>query len=181
MKRWLKRITVVLVALMVTAGMGVGWMLHSMRQADERHAQFLGCGKSINNFLKTYAGHIDEAFQQTDAQPVVQHYSQDYASRGRGNWTLDAGTDIGDVDYFTLQAVGSADYNRNLLGDELAQYLGQLQSVDRVKCKINLIEQVQPGESAQLTVKYILDGKDGQGRLFQDRFFFALVGRVGNG
>lgn len=172
MKRWLKRIGIAMVVLLGVAGIGVGLVSHKMRQWDARHAQFLACGKTINNFLKIYAKNAGEAFQQNDASQLVQHYSTRYASPERGNWSLGEREDIGDVGLFNLRVVGNADFDRDLLHDEVAEYLGNIGSTDRVKCKINLIEDVEPDKSAQLTVKYILDGRDKAGHLFQDRFFF---------
>jgi hypothetical protein len=54
----------------------------------------------------------------------------------------------------------------------LSAYLAGMTAIDRAKCKINLLEETEPGKASKLTVKYILDGRDSEGRLFQDRFFF---------
>lgn len=169
-RRWLKRIVIAGMLLAVAAGLGLGVLMYKMSQWDAQHARFLANGKSINDLLKQYAGHVGDVFKQGDVDLLLQHYSQRYLSPERGRWSLDEGQDIGDVQHFTLQASGSDDYDRDKIRDELTAYLADLQSVDRVKCKINLVEEIELDQSATLTVNYILDGQDHQGRLFQDRF-----------
>jgi len=144
MKRWIRRIAISLVMLAVVAlGCG-GALMHTMRQWDVQHTKFLSSGKTINDFLKEFAGTVGEAFQDQHSDKVVQHYSQRYASPQRGTWALDQGQDIGDADFFQLVAGDQLDYGRDDIGRELQGYFADIQSVDRVKCKINLIETIEP-------------------------------------
>lgn len=171
-RRRLKRIAIVTVVLVMVAGIGMALALRQMRAADEHHASFLACGSTISSFLKAYAASLGTAIETNDLAPLLAMYSDHYRSPGRGHWSFDGGRDLGNVVYMTLQKHGSDRFDRAALRPELAEYLAGPTAVDRVECKINLIEKVQPGEAARLTVKYVLDGRDTEGRLFQDRFFF---------
>ena len=170
-KRWLKRIGISLLVCVVLGGIAVAVGLQQMRVADDRHARFLDCGKTINNFLDAYAMTLGKAFQANDPATIVAMYSSEYSSPNRGRWSFDGGQDIGDVEFSTLEKHGAENYEKAALRSELADYLAGLSAVDRVKCKINLIEDADPGKAAKLTVKYVMDGRDTDGQLFQDRFF----------
>src|SRR5713226_3158472 len=73
---------------------------------------------------------------------------------------------------FHLLAESSQSFSKSDLEGEVGAYLSELTAIDDVKFKIDLIEQVEPDHGAVLTVKFILDGKDRQGLLFQDRYFY---------
>jgi hypothetical protein len=171
-KTWLKRLAKgalgagAVVALVIVAA------LVYMAREDARHAQFYQTGKSINGFLSDYAHALRGAFEHRDPAAVSALYAAGYHSPGRGRWALRREQDAGDVAVYRLRAEGSQPFGRADLEGELADYLAGLAAVDDVKCKIDLIEAADPGRSAVLTVKYILDGKDREGRLFQDRFFY---------
>lgn len=172
LRRWTKRLAITFGVLVVIAGIGAAYAWQQMKEFDAKHAEFLGCGKTINNFLGDYAASVKAAHKSGTPDAILAQYAAEYASPARGSWKLNAGEDIGDVDYFTLEKHGEADFDHKSLGTEFAEHLAGMTEVSRVKCKINLIEDATPEESARLTVKYILDGKDLAGRLFQDRFFF---------
>jgi hypothetical protein len=141
---------------------------------DERHERFYETGKMINSFLSEYAGALKKAHAQGDLAPVADLYAADYAAPGRGRWELEALHDTQDIVALALVKKGAKDYGTADLLSELAQYLAELASVDRVKCKIDLmdIERTVPDREAMLTVKVILDGVDREGGVLQDRFFF---------
>lgn len=172
LRKWGKRLAIACGVLVLLAGIGGAYAWHKMKEFDAQHAEFLGCGKTINNFLGEYAASVKAAHKSGSPDAMLANYSEKYASPARGSWKLNSGEDIGDVDYFTLEKLGEADFDHKTLGEEFADYLAGMTDVSRVKCKINLIEDATPEESATLTVKYILDGKDHAGKLFQDRFFF---------
>lgn len=172
LRRWLRRLAKagLVLLLMLVIGLGVAWRW--LNQADAQHARFLEAGKTINAFLKEYSHALTDAYQSQDRSHLLECYAANYESPGRGEWQFTETEDLGDSQYSTLAATGEADFDRSMLDAEVADYLQQLTSVHRVKCKINLIEDIVPGQEATLTVKYILDGVDKDGLKLQDRFFF---------
>lgn len=172
LRRWLRRLAKVglVLSLILTIGMAVAWRW--LNQADAHHARFLEAGKTINTFLKDYSHALTDAYHSKDRSHLLECYAANYESRGRGEWQFTKKEDIGDTMYSTLSTTDQSDFNRSKLDAEVANYLQQLTSVDRVKCKINLIEHIVPGKEATLTVKYILDGVDAEGLKLQDRFFY---------
>ena len=103
----------------------------------------------------------------------MKFYSESYASPGRGRWILKPDQEAGDVACFVLKSDGRKDYAKvELKGSETEDYLNDLTSVDDVKFKIDMIEKVELEQTVQLTVKFILDGKDNHGQIFQDRNFY---------
>jgi hypothetical protein len=78
----------------------------------------------------------------------------------------------GDVSCSVKKAIGEKDYAKSDLEDEVTSYLNSLASVEDIKFKIDMIEKIELERSVQLTVKFILDGMDHQGGLFQDRDFY---------
>ena len=103
MKRWKKRLVISLAVLAVMVCIGGAGLMYKMQQWDVQHSEFLSCGKTINDFLKTYAENVSDAFEANDAEVLVQHYSKRFASPGRGTWSLNSGEDIGDIDYFKFE------------------------------------------------------------------------------
>src|ERR1043165_2922147 len=63
-------------------------------------------------------------------------------------------------------------YDRAALAEEVTGYLGTIASVQNTWCKIDMIEQIDPERRVVLRVKYILDGTDPRGAIFQDRYFY---------
>ncbi len=171
-KTWIRGAAVVALMLAVVAGIGTIYAGRFMRRLDTEHARFLECGQSINLFLKHYGQELVRAQQSGDLGPVLAAYVEDYRSPGRGHWKLGPEVDLGSAALSRFEANGRDDYRCAELSVEFAEYLAGLSDVKSVKCKINLIEDVVPDESAVITVKYILDGRDHHGRLLEDRFFF---------
>ena len=167
--KWLARALLCLAAVLALGAVGLS--VYTARE-DARHERFYRTGKSINGFLGDYAHALRAAFEQKDAAALAQFYSADYRSPARGRWVLRPDADEGDVAVSRLRAEGSDTFTRPDLEAELRAYLAGVTAVDDVKCKIDLIEQAEDGREAVLTVKYILDGRDPCGRLFQDRFFY---------
>jgi hypothetical protein len=152
--------------------LGIGALLITMNHQDREHDRFLKNGRSINSFLSEYAHALNDAFIAQDADKIVDLYSESYCSPDRGRWSFQATAPEGDVEVFELQLDGTEAFEKPQLREELAEYLRGLSSVDDVKCKIDLIENLDNQRGAVLTVKYILDGQDRHARYFQDRFFY---------
>jgi hypothetical protein len=172
MRKRLRKLLKVLLAVGAILGLAAVALFADMAYEDHQHARFFRTGQSVNTFLGQYAHAVAEAFARGNAEPVCGLYSARYQSPGRGRWTLRPGEPEGDVAVFHLRAAGDESFARDDLGGEWQAYLAALTAVDDVKCKIDLIEQAEPEQSVVLTVKFILDGKDREGRLFQDRFFY---------
>jgi hypothetical protein len=167
--RKLRRITLGVIGVLALA---VGALLAEMSWEDHKHARFLTSGRSVNAFLSEYAHSLNDAFTAADPDALMRLYSNRYSSPDRGHWRLQAGDAENDVEVSHLYADGKDTFGRGELGEELAAYLASLTAVDDVKCKIDLIEQIEHERQVVLTVKYILDGRDQRGRYFQDRFFY---------
>ena len=71
-----------------------------------------------------------------------------------------------DVAVTELSAVGGADYDKASVVEEFVEYLGGLRAIEKLACKIYLIEQPDPDDLV-LTTKFFLDAVDKEGRLFQ--------------
>jgi hypothetical protein len=152
--------------------MAVTLALYVLARKDKEHTRFYNTGKSINAFLGSYKHGLEEAFHKRDASEILRFYSERYASLGRGRWVLRPDTTEGDVTCLKVRVDGDKDYTKAELRDEFDDYLNGLATVDDVKFKIDLIEEVELERSARLTVKFILDGTDRQGTVFQDRNFY---------
>jgi hypothetical protein len=152
--------------------MGIAIALYIMGRRDAKHARFYNTGKSINSFLTEYSRAVREAFQKRNAAAVAVLYSDNYFSPGRGRWESKQDQSEGDVWVFRLAAQGQEDFSKNNLRDEISRYVSGIASIDDVKCKIDMIEHVELERSAVLTVKFILDGTDQAGSVFQDRHFY---------
>lgn len=147
---------------------------------DQKYAGYLNSGANANKFLKSYGAELKATVERTtaggDAAPNVDgllaYFADDYKSPGRGHWKLGEATEINGVLHSYLEKHGDAEYGREELGAELAEYVAGLQSVGRIACKINLLEEMNPGDSARINIKFVVDGVDRAGRVLQDRFFF---------
>jgi hypothetical protein len=171
-KPWLRKACLGLSGFAIAALLGVALFYLWMSKEDKDFVKYLNSGASINRFLKEYGNEVIAAVKSQDITALLYFYSADYHSAGRGHWNLNEPLEIHGVTHSTLEVIGSADFDRGLLEKELASYIGNLVSVERVACKINLAEEIRPGDSAQVTVKFVLDGRNKSGRVLQDRFFF---------
>lgn len=163
-KKRLMQPLVGLVALLVLLG---GY--HEIVQRQDRgHAQHYALGQRINNYLSEYSRAFTAAFHDGDPAKFADFYSGDYAAPGRGQWALREARQQGGVFVTELAAVGGADYDKAAVVEEFAQYLGELSAIEKLACKIYLIEKPDP-DDVILTTKFFLDAVDREGRLLQDR------------
>jgi hypothetical protein len=172
MKRKTKNLMRVLLALVVVLGAGAVLGSFVMARKDAEHAKFYSTGKSVNKFLSDYSHALKEAFEKKDAAPLARFYSDNYHSPGRGRWTLKPAGAESDVAVARLQAEGAQDYRRADVQREAAEYINGLTALDDIKFKIDMIQNVELERRVDLTIKFILDGQDTQGALFQDRHFY---------
>ena len=164
----------VLILLLVglVAGVGLAYLLHIMSGQDAEQARFLANGRSISSFLKSYEQALFQSYETREFSQLMQHYSQDYLAPGRGSWNLTPKPNICNTSVSVLESSDDLDMTLDALQQELGSYLDAMSSVDQVRCKINLIEEIEFERRALVSVKFVLDGKDRTGRIFQDRHFF---------
>jgi len=172
MKRRLKSAARILMFLSAAMGVAIAIALYAMARKDEQHARFYNTGKAVNNFLSSYNHALKDAFEKKDTSEMEGFYSERYVSPGRGRWELKREEDAGDVTCYRLAPEGQYDYRKTDVRDELARYLRGLASIEDIKFKIDMIEKIELDRDVQLTVKFILDGTDLNGALFQDRHFY---------
>lgn len=145
--------------------------LWRMERTDAEHRRFYETGSRLNGYLADYADALKRASETGDLSPVLGFYSDTYSSPGRGRWRLEPEREVGSVRVSRVVAEGDADSTRDELAEELREHLSGIAAVDRVKCKIDLIEATEPGGDVVLKVKQILDGVDTEGALFEERRF----------
>jgi FG-GAP-like repeat len=181
--RLLRRLAKLFLISGAIIGVCLAIILYVMARQDKEHDRFLKTGKSVNTFLSNYKHGLEEAFKKKDASEVMRFYSDRYASPGRGQWLLKPEREEGDVTCLVMSREGSRDYTKADVETELSGYLNSLTAVDDIKFKIDMIEKAEPERSVRLTVKFILDGTDRQGGIFQDRNFYRwyLVNESGAG
>src|SRR5215210_3203022 len=171
-KRTLKVTAKVLVGVSLVFAAAAAVALYVMKAQDREHQKFFNTGKSINGFLGNYKHGIEEAFRRGDASQITSLYSESYRSPSRGRWVMKPARGENDVSVLKVEAEGGQEYDRKALEEELSGYLKTIASVDNIWCKIDMIEQVELEKSAVLRVKYILDGTDARGAVFEDRHFY---------
>jgi len=171
-RRILRKLFRVLIIGIALTGVGAALTLFVMARKDKEHERFLNTGKSVNQFLAGYKHGLEESFKKKDVAEIMKFYSERYASPGRGRWILKPDQEAGDVACFVLKSDGQRDYATADLRNENEAYLNSLTSIDDVKFKIDMIEKIELERTVQLTVKFILDGKDNHGLPFQDRNFY---------
>jgi len=181
-RRILRKLLRILIVVCVLVAAIFALSLFVMARKDKEHERFYKTGKSVNQFLANYKHGLEEAFKKKDAAEITQFYSEHYAAPGRGRWVLKPDQDEGDVTCFTLKADGQ-DYTKYDLKNEFNDYLKGLASIQDIKFKIDMIEKVELERTVQLTVKFILDGKDQRDAVFQDRNFYRwyLINEGGSG
>jgi hypothetical protein len=153
---------------------GAVWLalLLYFRHEDERHTRYAQTGRLVNAFLGLYGQGLQEAFLRKDVAAVARFYSERYHSPGRGHWeSVPDGTEA-TVALTRLEARGGQDYDKAAVTRALRAYLEGIARIDEVAFKINLIEQIEEERKVVLTVKFVLDGRDRRGGVFQDRHFY---------
>jgi len=179
--------------LVVVAGLVV-WatnvMLHSK---DEEFVQYRDNGAGINKFFGSFAKKLERAVVTKELDEIMACYADDYASTKRGNWVFADPISQNGVTHTWLIANREGpgkDFTRKELEQEWTQYVNGIQKIDGpvvngkkpasdaedrglgVVCKINILEELEVGESAQVTVKFLLHGRGAGGQIIHDRFFF---------
>ncbi|HEU4390071.1 MAG TPA: VCBS repeat-containing protein [Blastocatellia bacterium] len=147
-------------------------ILYKMARDDREHNRFYNTGKSVNSFLKDYNHGLGHAFKTHDVAAVATFYSENYVSPGRGDWRMKHDNDTAAFSCYRFEKVGDRDFTRGDVSAEVSSYLRGITAIDDSKLKIDMIEKLEPERMVVLTVKFILDGKDPQGLLFQDRCFY---------
>jgi hypothetical protein len=161
----------VLGGCLLLAAAGVTVALWRMDRTDAEHRRFYETGARLNGYLADYADALKRAVESGDPSPVLAFYSDAYASPGRGRWRLVPDREVGGVQVLQAVADGEGDSTRDELTAELRDFLSGIALVDRVKCKIDLIERADPNGDVVLRVKQIVDGVDTDGALFEERRF----------
>ncbi len=182
----MRRFVRVALALSAALALAVVAALAIMARQDAAHARFYNTGKTINGFLSEYGralaraldrdGGSHAAAEGVDADALnalLAFYSDRYAVAGRGDWALGEPAMIGGAVVRQARLANRRDYGRVDLADAFSAYAASVANVGGLRFKIDLIESVgEDHRSATLTVKYVMDGVDGDGRLFQDRYFY---------
>ena len=168
----LRKFSLVLGALVIVLAGVVTAVNYWLAKEDRKYLGFLRVGSSINGFLKDYAGELARAVESQDVEQILGFYAKDYEAPERGQLQLQKSSDLHGISHYSLVRRDRETFTLPHLREEIAAYVSDLESVDRIACKINLAEVIEPDESARLTVKYVLDGKGRDGRILQDRFFF---------
>ena len=144
------------------------WLGHE----DRKFSAFMASGANINKFLKAYGNEMKAAVANQNADGLLDFYADSYQSPNRGSWKLSEPVDVKGVAHSKLNKIGDAAFGREELKSELSSYVSGLKSVEWIACKINLAEEIEPEDSARVTVKFVLDGVSKDGEVLQDRFFY---------
>jgi hypothetical protein len=171
-RKFIRALVKLLIILLLIAGNIVGVALYLMARRDKEHARFFNTGKAVNAFLGTYSRAVRESFEKKDPTAIMNLYSDRFSSPGRGHWTRGPADDESDVSVFRTVIEGREDFDKQAIRGEVVSYLGSIASIDNIWTKIDMIEQVELERSVVLRVKFILDGKDQHGAVFQDRYFY---------
>jgi VCBS repeat protein len=171
-KRLLTTLTKLTVVLLVIVGSVIAATLYVMARRDKEHAKFFNTGKSVNVFLGNYTRAIRESFEKKDPAAVMSLYSDKFWSPGRGHWQMAPASEESDVSISRVVIEGRQDFDKQQLRGEVVNYLASINSITNIWTKIDMIESIDPEKSVVLRVKFILDGADSHGVVFQDRYFF---------
>lgn len=171
-KRLLKTLAKLTVVLLVITISVIAAALYLMGRRDKEHAKFFNTGKAVNVFLGNYTRAIRESFEKKDPAAVMSLYSDRFWSPGRGGWELGPAKDESDVSVSRVVINGKQDFDKQALRGEVVNYLGSITAIDNIWTKIDMIESIDLEKTVVLRVKFILDGKDPHGAVFQDRYFY---------
>lgn len=171
-RRFLKTLASICIAVIVIAGIGAGAALYVMARRDKEHAKFFNTGKAVNVFLGSYSRAIGESFAKKDPLAVMNLYSERFSSPGRGHWEMTPAGEESDVSVSRVVIQGREDFDKERIRAEVENYLASIGSIKNVWTKIDMIEDVELERRVVLRVKFILDGTDPRGAVFQDRYFY---------
>lgn len=147
-----------------------GW--YYLRAKDADFLAFREAGVGINRCLKMFGQAAADAVESHRVDGILDFYAPDFRSPERGSWDLATPTEVNGISIANLRKTNKPGIDRQAVSDFWQHYIAGLTSVEHFECKINLAEEILPGKSARVTVKYILDATDQSKRVIQDRFFF---------
>jgi hypothetical protein len=171
-RRFLKTLAAIFIAVFAITGIAVGVALYVMARRDKEHAKFFNTGKAVNVFLGNYSRAIRESFEKKDPSSVMTLYSDRFRSPGRGRWEMTPAGEESDVSISRVVIRGREDFDKERMRAEVAKYLASIGSIKTIWTKIDMIEDVDLERRVVLRVKFILDGTDPHGAVFQDRYFY---------
>jgi len=171
-RRFLKTLAMIFGALILITGVAIAGALYLMARSDKEHARFFNTGKAVNVFLSNYTKAVRESFDKKDPAPVMSLYSDRFWSPGRGKWEMARTNDESDVSISRVVIKGNQDFDKQALRGEVSNYLASIASITNIWTKIDMIEEVELERRVVLRVKFILDGTDPHGAVFQDRYFY---------
>ena len=171
-RKFFKTLAAIFGALILMVGVSIASALYLMARSDKEHAKFFNTGKSVNVFLSTYTKAVRESFEQKDPTPVMNLYSDRFWSPGRGHWEMARANDESDVSISRVVIKDKQDFDKQALRGEVSNYLTSIASIKNIWTKIDMIEEVELERRVVLRVKFILDGTDPHGAVFQDRYFY---------
>ncbi|MEK6279450.1 MAG: VCBS repeat-containing protein [Acidobacteriota bacterium] len=173
--KYIRTLAKVLVAVLLIIGVAVSLALYLMARRDKEHAKFFKTGSEVNAFLAKYSKAMREALSvpgKKDATPIMKLYSDRFWSPRRGHWVNGTPHDESDVSVVKTVIQGEQDFDKQSIRQEVENYLATIGSIKNIWTKIDMIEEVELERSVVLRVKFILDGTDPQGGVFQDRYFY---------
>ncbi len=171
-RRWLRKTIVISLGLsliLLLLGLVARTFLNN---EDRKFQEFRQTGVGINKWLKSFGLASSDAVKSRSLDGIEAYYAADYRAPHRGNWALVKALETNGLWHAKLDKVDNAEFDRNGAIAYWRKYLAGIASVDHFECKINLLEDAQPGKSARVSVKYMLDGIDQNNRVIADRFFF---------
>jgi hypothetical protein len=171
-KRFLRTLATIVIAVVLVIGVAIAGALYFMARRDKEHAKFFNTGKSVNVFLSSYTKAIRESFERKDPAPVMGLYSDRFWSPSRGHWEMAFANEESDVSVSRVVIKGQQDFDKQALRGEISNYLASMSSITNIWTKIDMIEEVELERRVVLRVKFILDGTDPHGAVFQDRYFY---------
>jgi hypothetical protein len=171
-RKLLKTLAMLGIVVLVIIGSVIAAALYFMARSDREHAKFFNTGKSVNAFLGNYTRLLRESFDKKDPAPVMSLYSDRFLSPGRGHWQMLPASEASDVSISRVVINGRDDFDKQQLRGEVVNYLASIKSISNIWTKIDMIEQVELEKRVVLRVKFILDGVDPHGVVFQDRYFY---------
>ena len=171
-RRLFKALAKLFIVLLVIGTSVVAVALYVMARSDREHAKFFNTGKSVNVFLGNYTRALRESFDKKDPAAVMSLYSDRFQSPGRGHWEMKPASEESDVSISRVVINGHQDFDKQQLRGEVVNYLASINSISNIWTKIDMIENIDLEKSVVLRVKFILDGTDPHGVVFQDRYFY---------
>ncbi len=171
-RRLFKALAKLFIVLLVIGTSVVAVALYVMARSDREHAKFFNTGKSVNVFLGNYTRALRESFDKKDPAAVMSLYSDRFQSPGRGHWEMKPASEESDVSISRVVINGHQDFDKRQLRGEVVNYLASINSISNIWTKIDMIENIDLEKSVVLRVKFILDGTDPHGVVFQDRYFY---------